>query len=64
MVKNSEDTLMPEGNFSNQKIPSEKQSGFNGSFEKGVVGSLLADDLINLLAFMVVKEIERSTNTT
>ncbi|MBA7609942.1 hypothetical protein ES703_17145 [subsurface metagenome] len=64
MVKNSEDILMPEGTVLKSKIPSEKQSGFNGSFEKDVVGSLLADDLINLLAFMVVKEIERSTNTT
>ena len=56
------DTILIK-NFSNQKIPSEKQPKSNGSSEKGVVGDLLADDLIDLLAFAVV-EIERSDNTT
>lgn len=52
-----------ETDFSDRKILPEEQPGFNGSFEEHVVGALLADDLIELLAHMVV-EIERSSNTT
>ena len=54
---------MVERNFYSQKIPKERQSSFNGSLEDGVVSSLLADDLINLLALMVI-EVERSSSTT
>jgi len=59
MVKNK--VLIKD--FSNQKIPSEKQPKSNGSSEKGVVGDLLANDLVQRLALMVI-EIERSNNTT
>ena len=58
----AKDTILTK-DFSSQKIPSEKQSCFNDFSEKGVVGALLADDLINLLALAVI-EVEHSNNTT
>jgi len=49
--------------FPDSKIPESRTQCSNGSFENGVIGALLADDLIGLLALAVI-EIERSNNTT
>ena len=57
-----EDTVSMK-DFSEQKINTTQDHCCNGFPEKSVVGDLLADDPINLLALMVI-EVERSVKTT